>query len=80
LTYVPERDLLRNKRLTTIVNGRQMTQFDVCRKIKISQTAYSQIERGLFTPSEKVQKKLIKLFDLPPDYFKEQEEDEGDDE
>lgn len=78
MTYVPERDLLRTRRLMTVVNGKSMTQIDVCRKIKIPQTTYSAIERGLFTPSEKVQKKLCKMFDLPADYFKETEETEDD--
>lgn len=77
MTYAPERELLRTRRLTTLVNGRPMTQFDVCRKIKTSQAKYSQIERGLTKPSPDEEKKLVKMFNLPEDYFDDEPEQEA---
>lgn len=76
MTYAPERVELRTRRLQTIVNGRPMTQIDVCRRIKIPQTTYSSIERGLMTPNPSTKKKLIKMFDLPKNYFDEEEAQE----
>ena len=69
MTYAPERELLRTRRLSTIINGRSMTQIDVCRKIKIPQTTYSAIERGLMRPDQATDKKLRKMFNLPKNYF-----------
>lgn len=78
--YRPPRDEMRTRRLMTIIDGRQMTQTDISRKLRVPQTTYSSWERGLTTPPPKHQKKLIKLLNLPKDYFKAAEEDPDDDE
>ena len=75
MTYAPERVLLRTRRLQTIVNGRPMTQIDVCRKLRIPQTTYSAIERGLMRPAPSTGKKLSEMFNLPKDYFNEAREE-----
>jgi transcriptional regulator with XRE-family HTH domain len=71
---------MRTRRLTTIIDGRQMTQTDISRKLRVPQTTYSSWERGLTTPPPKHQKKLIKLLNLPKDYFEAPEEEVEDDE
>ena len=78
--YRPPRDEMRIRRLQTIVDGRPMTQNDMSRKLRVPQTTYSSWERGVTTPPPKHQKKLIKLLNLPKDYFKEAEEESEDDE
>lgn len=74
MTFAPDRVLLRTRRLSTIVNGRPMTQIDVCRKIKIPQSTYSAIERGLMRPDTATDKKLRKMFDLPKGYFTDEDD------
>ena len=70
---------MRTRRLTTIIDGRPMTQNDMSRRLRIPQTTYSAYERGAATPPPKMQKKIIKLLNLPADYFKATEEETGDD-
>jgi len=64
---------MRTRRLMTVVDGRQLTQTDISRKLRVPQTTYSSWERGLTTPPPKHQKKLIKLLNLPKDYFTREE-------
>mgnify|MGYP002625087038 CR=1 FL=1 len=71
--YRPPRDEMRIRRLQTIVNGRPMTQIDICRKLRVPQPTYSSWERGLTTPPPKHQKKLVELLNLPKDYFTREE-------
>lgn len=78
--YRPPRDEMRTRRLTTIIDGRQMTQTDMSRKLRVPQTTYSSWERGLTTPPPAMQKKIVKLLNLPKDYFKATEEESADDE
>ena len=79
-TYRAPRDEMRTRRLTTIIDGRPMTQNDMSRRLRIPQTTYSAYERGAATPPPKMQKKIIKLLNLPKDYFEDKEPNQSEEE
>lgn len=54
------------KALKRIRTDKEMTQVEVCKKIRMSQTYLSQLEKGnKKNPSKKVVEKLCKIYEVP---------------
>ncbi len=59
-------------RRTELIDKRRrslLSQIDVARKVGVSQTYYSLIERGYYDPSDEVASKLTDMFGLETNYF-----------
>ena len=73
MTSPVKRDLLILRRKQSL-----QSQIAVAAQLGISQAQYSVFENGYRTPNKGQAEKLIKMFDLPSDYFDEsQSEQEG---
>lgn len=74
MTYVGKRELLSMKRRQSLIS-----QMKLAAQIGMAQSQYSNIENGYAQPSKEQAEALIKMFDLPTDYFEIGDSNEDDD-
>lgn len=66
MANMPKREMLILRRRQSL-----KPQIGVAAELGISQAMYSNIENGYRNPSDEDAKKLIKMFNLPDDYFED---------